>query len=71
MSNENGDIIAPSDMGMPADHPTTTEVRVELEDLDGHTKMVINHIGIPADSPGAIGWTMAIDKLAAHIETQR
>jgi uncharacterized protein YndB with AHSA1/START domain len=71
MSNENGDIIAPSDMGMPPGHPTTTEVRVELEALGGRTKMVMTHIGIPADSPGAIGWAMAIDKLAAHIDAQR
>ena len=71
MSNENGDIIAPSDLGMPPGHPTTTEVRVELEGLGGRTKLVMTHIGIPADSPGAIGWAMAIDKLAAHIDTQR
>ena len=70
MSNESGDIIAPSDMGMPSGHPTTTEVRVELEVLGGRTKMVMTHIGIPADSPGAVGWAMAIDKLAAHIDTQ-
>jgi uncharacterized protein YndB with AHSA1/START domain len=72
-SNENGDIIAPSDMGIPPGHPTTTEVRVELEDLGGRTTMVMTHIGIPADSPGAIGWATAIDKLAAHIDidTQR
>jgi len=71
MSNPNGDIIAPSDMGMPPGHPTTTEVRVELEDLGGRTRMVITHVGIPADSPGAIGWTMALDKLATHIDAQR
>jgi uncharacterized protein YndB with AHSA1/START domain len=71
MSNENGDIIAPSEMGMPPGHPTTTEVRVELEAIDGRTKMVMTHVGIPADSPGGVGWAMAIDKLAAHIETQR
>jgi uncharacterized protein YndB with AHSA1/START domain len=71
MSNENGDIIAPADMGMPPGHPTTTEVRVELEDLGGRTKMIVTHVGIPADSPGGFGWAMAIDKLAAHIDTQR
>jgi uncharacterized protein YndB with AHSA1/START domain len=70
MSNENGDIVAPSDMGMPPGHPTTTEVRVELEDLDGRTKMIMTHIGIPADSPGATGWAMAIDKMATHIDTR-
>ena len=71
MSNPNGDVIAPSEMGMPADHPATTEVRVELEDVGGRTRMVITHLGIPADSPGAIGWAMALDKLATHIDTQQ
>ena len=47
----------------------TTEVRVDLEDLGGRTKMVLTHVGIPADSPGATGWTMALDKLAAHVDT--
>ena len=71
MSNENGDILAPSDMGMPPGHPTTTEVRVDLEDLGGRTKMVMTHVGISADSPGAIGWAMAIDKLTAYIDMRR
>ena len=34
--------------------------------LHGGTKQVLRHVGIPADSPGAIGWAMALDKLAAH-----
>ena len=33
--------------------------------------MVLTHAGIPSDSPGAAGWAMALDKLAAHIETHR
>lgn len=70
MSNPNGEVIAPSDMGMPAGH-TTTEVRVELEDVGGGTRMVITHVGIPDDSPGAIGWAMALDKLATHIDALR
>jgi uncharacterized protein YndB with AHSA1/START domain len=69
MSDENGNVSSPSDMGMPEGHPTTTEVRVELEDVGGSTKMVLTHVGIPADSPGATGWTMALDKLAAHVDT--
>jgi hypothetical protein len=28
--------------------------------------MVMTHAGIPADSPGAVGWTMAFDKMAIH-----
>ena len=67
MSEENGRVISPSEMGMPEGHPTTTEVRVDLEDLGGRTKMVLTHHGIPSDSPGATGWTMALDKLALHV----
>jgi len=26
---------------------------------------VMTHLGIPHDSPGAAGWAMALDKLAA------
>jgi len=71
MSDENGDVSAPSDMGMPAGHPMTTEVRVELNDIGGRTKMVLTHVGIPRDSPGAAGWEMALDKLAAYLATRR
>src|SRR5438445_1341826 len=68
MSDENGNVLSPSDMGMPAGHPATTEVRVELEDLGGRTRMVMTHAGIRSDSPGAAGWAMALDELAAHVE---
>jgi hypothetical protein len=50
MSDAEGNLIAPSDLGMPADRPTTTELVVELTDAGGRTKMVMTHIGIPADS---------------------
>ena len=68
MSDEHGNVLPPSAMGMPDDHPMNTEVTVHLEDVDGGTKMVMTHAGVPADSPGAAGWTMAIDKLAARIQ---
>ena len=68
MSDENGNVMTPADMNMPEEHPTTTEVRVELEDVGGRTKMVMTHAGIPSDSPGAAGWTMALDKLAVRVE---
>ncbi len=70
MSDEDGNVLSPSAMGMPEGHPTTTEVTVELEDVGGRTKMVMTHAGIPAGSPGAAGWEMALDKLAAHVEGQ-
>lgn len=67
ISDENGNVLSPSEMGMPEGHPTTTEVRVQLEDVAGRTKMVLTHVGIPEGSPGAAGWTMALDKLAAYL----
>ena len=70
MSDENGNVLSPPAMGMPVGHPATTEVIVELEDVAGRTKMVMTHVGIPADSPGAAGWAMAFDKLAAYVKAQ-
>lgn len=71
MADEDGNVLAPDVVGLPEGHPTTTEVRVELNDLGDRTKMVMTHVGIPADSPGAAGWQMAFAKLAAHIDLHR
>ena len=70
MSDEHGNVVAPSAVGMPEGHPVTTEVRVELEDVGGSTRMVMTHRGIASDSPGAAGWAMAFDKLAARAEKE-
>lgn len=52
VSDENGNMLMPSDIGMPQGHPATTEVSVDFEDVGGRTKLVMTHRGIPADSPG-------------------
>jgi len=70
MSDENGNVLSPESMGMPEGHPDTTEITVELSDLGGRTKMVMTHAGVPADSPGAMGWNMALDKLTDHVAAQ-
>jgi uncharacterized protein YndB with AHSA1/START domain len=70
MSDESGKLLSASDMGMPEGHPTTTEVIIELKEVGGHTTMVMTHVGIPKDSPGAAGWTMAFDKLADLVTAQ-
>ena len=70
MSDERGNVLSPADVGMPAGPAAITEVRVELEDVGGRTKMKMTHVGIPAGSAGAAGWTMALGKLAAHVEAQ-
>jgi len=64
MSDENGNVLSPAAMGMPDGHPETTQVVVELEDVDGKTKMTMTHVGVAAGSPGEAGWTMAIGKMA-------
>jgi uncharacterized protein YndB with AHSA1/START domain len=71
MSDERGNALPASELGMPAGHPTTTEVLVELDDLGSRTRMVMTHTGVPEDSPGATGWRMAFDKLAAHVAAER
>jgi len=69
ISDENGHVSSISDTGMPEGHPRTTEVRVELADIGGRTKMTLTHSGIPQGSPGAAGWAMALDKLTAYLAT--
>ena len=70
MSDANGQVLSPAELGMPDDHPAVTEVIVELHDHDGRTRMILTHLGIPAGSPGAAGWAMALDKLAALIQAE-
>ncbi len=68
MSDKDGNV--PGGQTLPPGHPETTEVRVEFEDLGNGTRMVMTHIGIPADSPGAAGWEMAFAKLTAYVAAQ-
>jgi uncharacterized protein YndB with AHSA1/START domain len=52
------------------EHSPVTIVRVELEQLDNTTtRLRLTHHGIPGDSPGAMGWQMALDKLEARLQT--
>lgn len=67
--DRDGNVLSAAETGTPEGHPTTTEVRVELDDLDGRTRVVLTHVGVPGDSPGAAGWAMALDKLATYAAT--
>src|SRR5215216_2678057 len=68
-SDENGNLVSPSAMGMPDGYPVVTEVTVLLEELGGRTKMVMTHAGVPAASGAGGGWEQAFDKLAGYIQT--
>ena len=67
MCDEHGNVVSPSEMGMPEGYPETTEVTVLLEDLGGRTKMTLTHAGVPANASG--GWAQAFEKMAEHIGT--
>ncbi|MEQ8676395.1 MAG: SRPBCC domain-containing protein [Aggregatilineales bacterium] len=65
-SDEHGNLVI-----MDGDEsPLITVVTVVLEDLDGRTKMVTTHAGLPANDQGASeGWKQAVTKLADYLET--
>ena len=67
MSDEEGNILSPAEMGMPEGYPVKTEITVSLESLGEGTKMVLTHAGLPADSPGASGGNQAFDKLEEYL----
>jgi|SRR6056297_1318006 len=67
VADSDGRVMTAEQMGMPADAPVETLVVVELDDLAPRTKMTLTHIGVPADSPGAQGWHMAIEELGARV----
>ncbi len=66
ISDEHGNVSSPPP-GATADQPGETDVIVELDDLGDRTRVTLTHRGIPADSPGAMGWNMALDKLTTHL----
>jgi uncharacterized protein YndB with AHSA1/START domain len=67
MADEHGRPVSPESLGMPAKTPETTEVTVVLEEVDNRTRVVLTHVGVPADSGAARGWGGAFDKLAAEL----
>lgn len=67
LADANAMVMSAEQMGMPPGAPVETEVIVELENLGDRTKMVMTHLGIPADSPGGQGWAMAIAKLETRV----
>jgi uncharacterized protein YndB with AHSA1/START domain len=70
MADATGRVLSPAEAGLPDGHPAVTEVIVDFDDLGGRTRMVMTHRGVPADSGGAMGWSMAFDKLAARLEAR-
>ncbi len=65
LSDEHGAVLDPATLGMPPGHPEVTEVTVALLAEGDTTLLTLAHAGVPADSPGAVGWTMALDALGS------
>jgi uncharacterized protein YndB with AHSA1/START domain len=69
IADEDGNLISPESLGLPADTPATTEVTVVLDEVDGGTRISLTHAGVPAQSDAAGGWHGAFDKLEAALRS--
>jgi len=62
-----GNVVPASHYGLPGEWPDEMLVTVTLEDLEGKTRMTMQHAGLPAgpmrEMAGA-GWNGSFDKLA-------
>ncbi len=73
-ADENGNPMSMQAAGMSNDtYPDVTKVTVQLEDLGGRTKMILNHAGLPAGEAGikgaTAGWSQSFTKMAEYIPT--
>ena len=55
MSDADGSVVPPEALGLPSDHPEATEVTVQFEELDGQTRIVMTHAGVPGRLAGCHG----------------
>jgi uncharacterized protein YndB with AHSA1/START domain len=62
MADEHGNV-------MGGERASTTIVTVQLEALDGRTKMTLTHAGLPETQGAGGGWEQAFDKLARYLAT--
>jgi uncharacterized protein YndB with AHSA1/START domain len=66
-ADEHGNVVPSSYYGLGSDLPMEMEVELTLEDLDGKTRMTLEHCGIPegdiAEQTKA-SWNESLDKLA-------
>jgi uncharacterized protein YndB with AHSA1/START domain len=65
-ADEKGNVVPATQYGMSADFLLEMLVTVTFEEIEGKTKLTLNHVGIPAgaDRDGAnVGWNQSLDKL--------
>ena len=69
-ADEKGNVVPATHYGMTEDFPLEMLVTVELEEIDGKTKLTLRHEGMPADmaADAETGWNESFDKLAASLQ---
>ena len=64
MCDEEGNLMSPTEMGMPEGSPMSMEVTVTFEHENGKTTVTVSHVGFGEGGVRAgMGWEMAFDKL--------
>ena len=63
MTDENGNALDPSAMGMPEGSPASMDVSVIFSHEDGKTTVTVSHISSGPKDPAAMGWEQAFEKL--------
>ena len=68
-SDEKGNVINASELGMPGDWPMESLITVIMDEADGATKFRLVHEGIPAEMRDECikGWSESLDKLEKNI----
>ena len=69
-ADDKGNIVPASQYGMPGDWPLELLVTVTFEEIEGRTKMTLEHIGIPSGKMSddtRAGWNESFDKLEQNI----
>ena len=68
-ADESGNVVPGTYYGMPDNFPLELLITVTFEEVNGKTKLTLNHEGFPDDDSGASqGWKETLDKFAAHVE---
>ncbi len=70
-ADKGGKVVPASHYGFKTDFPLEMQIEVTFEESDGKTKLIIRHIGMPAneheDASG--GWNQSLDKLGELLST--
>jgi uncharacterized protein YndB with AHSA1/START domain len=64
MTDEGGNVLDPSAMGMPEGSPTSMDVTVTFAHEDGKTTVTVSHVSSGPEDRAGMGWEQAFDKLA-------